>query len=341
MSRTHTVHFANFICRFGDSKVLLDFAEEIVLPAFLAKRERRYGDSKFFFQDAELVNFGTSTSPELLVVGRLIHDTVLSREQVIQDGKLIRDSAKMSSAPSALFALVLDTHKLLYFPETSHAPSLNTFRSTIARFIRDSHLDVLNKQQRERSVQGTPLPRNQLLKEFPSPTVELLPLSSETSLKEFLNQFKVLRQLRIDLVEPNDEIDGSNLIAKIREAKGALGAKDGSLVYRAGAKDKGLSHENTLTALTPIVEEGNSKVTLSGEDANGDKLVGNNDSFKMGMPIKDVSSNPRNAGRQLYEAFRDKVAAGLVKLQAVGPNTQVKIKQLANRATTGNDSGRE
>ena len=32
--RQHNAAFANFICRFGSEKVLLDYAEQIVLPAF-------------------------------------------------------------------------------------------------------------------------------------------------------------------------------------------------------------------------------------------------------------------------------------------------------------------
>jgi hypothetical protein len=34
MTRIPTVSFANLICRFGDVYVLLDFASEVVLPAF-------------------------------------------------------------------------------------------------------------------------------------------------------------------------------------------------------------------------------------------------------------------------------------------------------------------
>ena len=33
----HVAHFANFVCRFGDEQALLDYEEEIILPAFLRK----------------------------------------------------------------------------------------------------------------------------------------------------------------------------------------------------------------------------------------------------------------------------------------------------------------
>ncbi|MBK7022379.1 MAG: hypothetical protein IPH41_02350 [Sulfuritalea sp.] len=332
MSGTHTINFANFICRFGNEKVLLDLAEEVIFPAFLSTRERRYGDSRLFFTETALVNLGTSANPELLLVGRMIHDTILTREQVMQNGKLIRDRAKMPSAPSALFALVLDTHKLLYLPETRQAPSLTTFRATAARFIKDAHLEFARRRATEIKAGGVKTNRAKVLKEYPLPTVEVVPLSSDTSLKQFLDQFKTLHQVRIDLIKPNDEIDSAGLLKKMREAGNALGATDSALIYRTSGAEKSLSHAKALKGLKPIVSEGNAKVTLSGKDRHGDTLTGNNESFKMGIPIADVSTNPREAARDLYDAFREKVNDGLLKVQAVGQNVHEKIKKLANQA---------
>src|ERR1035438_30208 len=51
-----TVSFVNLICRFGDKFVLLDFANEIVLPAFTdSKLRRKYGDTTYVFQAVDLI----------------------------------------------------------------------------------------------------------------------------------------------------------------------------------------------------------------------------------------------------------------------------------------------
>lgn len=335
MSGTHTVHFANFICRFGDAKVLLDLADEVVLPAFLERRQRKYGASQFFFQETELINFGTDEAPELIVAGRFIHDTLLTRDQVLQEGKLVKDHASMPSAPSALFAMVLDTHKLLYLPETKQAPSLTAFKATSEKFIKTSYHEFLKGRTKHLPRNERVAARADLAKEFPSPTIEVVPLSSGVSLEQFLDQFKVLRQMRIELVAPNDEIDSSSLIKHMRATSQALGASDGALIYR-GAGD-GLSQKQALIELTPIVDQGNAKVTLSGDDFNGDKLIGNQDKFKMGTPIAEVSQNVRDAARDLYSVFTDKVSVGLVKVQQVGQGVRDKVAKLATKATKGNE----
>lgn len=36
--RTFNMEIGNLICRFGEKYVLLDLAEEVVLPAFLSKK---------------------------------------------------------------------------------------------------------------------------------------------------------------------------------------------------------------------------------------------------------------------------------------------------------------
>jgi hypothetical protein len=336
---TKTIHIANFICRFGDEQVLLDLAEEIVLPAFLERRERRYSTSRFFFDGIELVDFGTKSSPELLIVGRLVHDTSLVREQVLQNGALVKDHATLASAPSALFALVLDTHKLLYLPETRYAPSIAAFRATAAYFIRMRHKEFLRAKLRSMKKAKQEITRAELLVKYPLPTIEVIPLSSEASLAEFLDQFKVLREIRIELVEPNDELDSEWLIKHMRATKGSLDATTGELAFK-GTGD-GLSRSAALKEISPIAEQANTKITFTGYDPNGDKLTGDNHHFKMGMPIEDVGSHPRAAGYDLYGAFRDKVKAGLLKVQEVGQNARQKLIRLSVGATRLHDTSRK
>lgn len=326
MAAVRNITFANFICRFGEHAVMLDLAEEVVLPAFLSGGSRKYGDSTYSFREVSLENFGTREQPELVLVGRMVLDTVLIRDQVLIDGELLRDHATMPSAPSALFALVMDTHKLIYLPETRSAPGLPAFRATVARLIKDRHRAFIQELHDEAKNSENKVTKRELLERFPYPTVEVVALSSDASLEQFLSQFKVLQQIRIELVQPNDELDGSALVKRMREAKEALGAKNAALVY---GNTEGLSQDNAVEELKSVIEEGNAKVVLSGKDYTGDKLSGNNDAFKLGMPIGDISSIPVTAGRELYSVFRDKVDAGLLKVKTVGDDVVAKIKRVA------------
>jgi hypothetical protein len=321
------VTFANFVCRFGDRAVMLDLAEDIVFPAFLSGRSRKYGDSTYSFQNVSVENFGSGGSPELVLVGRMVLDTILSRDQVLIDGELVRDHATMPSAPSALFALVLDSHKLIYLPETRSAPALSAFRATAAHLIKDQHRAHINKLYEDAKNTEEKVTKRELLEQIPYPTIEVVALSSDASLEQFLNQFNLLQQIRIELIEPNDELDGSPLIKQMREAKMVLGAKSAALAY--GNTD-GLSQTNAVNELRHVIEEGNAKVILSGKDNIGDKLKGNNEAFKLSIPIADISSDAIIAGRELYRVFRDKVDVGLLRVKIAGEDIVDKIKRIAD-----------
>ncbi len=41
----------------------------------------------------------------------------------------------MTSAPSSLSALILNSHKLIFMPETAHAPTLVAFQATLQKFV--------------------------------------------------------------------------------------------------------------------------------------------------------------------------------------------------------------
>ena len=129
--RRDTAAFANFICRFGDEKVLLDYAEEIVIPAFTHDTYvRSYGKhTHYHFYKVKFVKLDEIAGiPVFALAGRFVKDTMLTRHQVFEEQVgLIQDEQEMRSSPSAFFVLILNNHRLIYFPETPHAPEFNSF----------------------------------------------------------------------------------------------------------------------------------------------------------------------------------------------------------------------
>ena len=71
--RQRIASFSNFVCRFGEQKVLLDYATEIVIPAFCDDTLiRSYGSTEFFFFETELMKLNDDEeNPALGIVGRL------------------------------------------------------------------------------------------------------------------------------------------------------------------------------------------------------------------------------------------------------------------------------
>ena len=147
------LELGNFICRFGSKKVLLDLADEIIIPAFTDPNlSRGFGKTKYFFHEVKLVAIpNTSQKPILGIIGRFVKDTTLEREQIFKEGKgLIKDSSSIKSSPSSIFLLILHNHRLLYVKETKYAPSKETFGHTALNFIRKKYSIFIDNEYEKR-----------------------------------------------------------------------------------------------------------------------------------------------------------------------------------------------
>ena len=325
MAHSKSVAFANFVCRFGDKHVLLDFAEQIVIPAFIEGGQRKYSESRYIIQNGALVHCGENEE-NLLIVGRFIKDTILSREQTLENGKLIKNKATMPSAPSAVFALVLDTHKLLYLPETAHAPGLSAFRATVSHIIRNRHTEYVNELYENDAGEGKRITKKGIIEKVPHPEIQVVPLSSLQDFENFLKQFAVLENIKIQLIDTNNEIDGMGLVRVARKVKNSIGAKGVTIDYK---NNQGLSQKQALDAFASLAEDGNTKLMLNGKDREGAKLRGDNENFKMSVPIDTESDNPKKIGRVLYQTFVDKIKAGFLKIQKPEKSAVEKVRLLA------------
>lgn len=211
------LEFANFICRFGEDRVLLDFVEEIIIPAFVSvELERLTATSKYFFHDVQIVQLGTRSNPIIGIAGRFIKDMTLSREQVFdpRNRRLISDRREIQSAPSSVFLLILNNHKLLFLRETQQAPGLVSFETTIKYFIQQKHnefVESLYQANQEASVS-----RRSLLEQYPRPTIEIVALASGATLEEFIGRFNILENIKIKLLATNNEIDNNEFFDGIR-----------------------------------------------------------------------------------------------------------------------------
>lgn len=232
MPRKHQLEFANFILRFGDDRVLLDLAEEIVIPAFTSPDlERSYGETKHFFHDVEILNFGDDEHPTLCIAGRYIKDTFVKREQVFNDAtdRLVKDTDSLQTSPSSIFILILNSHRLMYFKETSYAPSLLTFQKTISVFLKQKYQEFIDLQHEQTGIE-----KSQLYREYDPPHLEIVPLTNEESISEFVNQYELLKTVEIKLLSTNNELDNNGFFEKARQAKDAVQSNVTTITHNNG-----------------------------------------------------------------------------------------------------------
>ena len=284
------LNVANFICKF-DEAVLLDLAQEIVLPAFLdAKLQRPIsGSTKYFIMNAQLWNVPNSPGAplELAIVGRFVKEGEISRDQVLRAGEIVRDRKVLESAPSSIFVLFLSNHKLLYVREVAGAPSLENFGATIKNFIKYKRKEFVDKEYlrlkdaEDRTQRKT---KKELFELYPSPSVEVVPLSNEQTMTEFIDHYSILKSVEVRLLDTNHEIDNSKLFAGLRKSKEQLGS-DVLLIRNESKGQLGLNKEQAAKLVAVPAEEGNSRIKLLGLDAEGRKLEGNDENFKLSIPI--------------------------------------------------------
>ena len=332
-----SMEMGNLICRFGREKTLLDMADEIVLPCFFdEKLVRSYSKTSYFFHEVSPVLLSNGSSESVVgIAGRFIKDTTLEREQIFEEGKgLVKDVGSIRSSPSAIFLLILNNHRLIYVKETKDAPSKESFRSTLLSFLREKHKGYIEAQferfkaMREEEPNAERVTKKDLHEATPRPTLDLIPLTSEDSIEEFVRKYSILKNIEISLSDRNDENDNEPFFEELQKRKDAIGSTN-SVVKHTNAK--GLNKDEAISEIAEATEQGNQNVKLSGLDSEGDILRGNNENFQLRKPLEDLSSQPVNAANDLYESFVGLVENGLVKIPETSEKARAMVESLAQR----------
>ncbi len=310
--RVHDIAFANFICKFGEQN-LLDFVVEIVIPAF---REtgviRRYADTDYRFINVSLLNIGSDEEPNFAITGRFVKNTVLRRSQVlISEHEIAHDEAAIQSAPSSFFVLLLGNHRLIYFAETANAPDTISFARAAAAAIRDKHKVFIRNRKIELRSSNQTATLTSLMAQFPAPEVTVVPLTSEMSIDAFVTKYSKLQSVVFRLIRPNSEIQGSDLWRSVRTAGAAARSQQTAVSYK---NPDGLNKSQTASQIKQAAETGQQIVTLSGKDRSGNSLKGNNEEFRLSVPLRDVPPRPRALAKRLVRVFQDLVGRGEIRL---------------------------
>lgn len=332
-----SMEMGNLICRFGNEKVLLDMSEEIVLPCFFDQTlVRSYDKTSYFFHEVSLVLLSNGSSESMVgIVGRYIKDTTLEREQIFEQGKgLVRDTGSMRSSPSSLFLLILNNHRLVYVKETKDAPSKESFRSTLLSFLRSKHKQFIEAEfercnaMREINPESERITKKDLYESIPRPTLELIPLTSEDSIEQFVRNYSILKTIEISLSDRNDENDNDPFFEELQKRKDAIGSTNSVVKHN---NSNGLDKDEAINEIAEATEQGNQNVKLVGIDNDGDILRGNNEKFQLRKPLENLSSKPVNAANQLYESFVGLVEDGLVKIPETSQRAKAIVESLVQR----------
>ena len=298
------VEFANFVCKFGDNN-LLDLAKDIVIPSFFCKEKRTYGDTRFIFNDVQLINVNGLG----LLAGRIIKDTLLKRDQIYDDEKgIIKNSSSLESAPSAIFVLILNNHKLIYFDETSYAPKITEFRNTIKKFINNKWVDYINERHSEYKRLNIKKKKSEVKEEVGKPDINIIPLQDEEDLSDFIQQLHRVNRLILSIYKRNDEYDEDEFIDGISKSHNVLGSNKTELTYSAGVKDsQGLFKNHIMKIIGPPIKKGFITIKLEGIDQNGLVVKRISDEIKARSSFIKISDSVADTALKLLEIYKSKL----------------------------------
>ncbi|TVP14284.1 hypothetical protein [Shewanella sp. KCT] len=333
MKKNYNVEFWNFVCHFGEHK-LLDFYSELVHPAFTNGLTRDYGENCWFFHNVELLtcNFDGNELP--FVYGRIIKDTVLRRTQYFSEGELKEDEKGIQSSPSSIFILSLIDHRLFFVKEQSDSPTMENFKSTITKFIKDIRTKLIDDEYRAAKEiydynGGSNGKLHRTTKKnlgvrFPEPNIEIIAQSSDAGIDEFVRGMKSIDQLQLEVITPNNESDCNGFFEAIRKKDKQVGVKKSTHTYRK--KDGVLAHDNISDISKEANKDENVQITLKGKDIHNDKLIGTNDSFKLVKRIDEIEEIPTLFTKSVYESFMELIKDGIIRGPKISDMDKVKEK---------------
>lgn len=329
--RQHDLSFANFILRFGLEEVMLDYAEDIVIPAFTRESNvRKYGDTSFRFYNVHFANVSEDADhPRLTLSGHFVKDTVLRREQIFRrDRGLVDDHFEIESAPSSFFVLILNNHRLLYFAETHGAPDLSAFQTTAAHFLKQEWRAYISRRLEHDNVTRRGSERitvRQLQRRIPPPQLSVIPVAGQDAITETIQKFKKVSQVKFKLVEPNDEIDASEAVAAVEKAFRPMEPKRLEVV---AAQPNGLNKDEVVRTITEASETPNTEIIVDGEDGEGLKLKADNDHFALSVPIGDPPEDDDGLRDTLLDKFDELADNEKVKRPATTQPVLEKLKRI-------------
>lgn len=331
--RKHHAVFANFNCRFGDRKELLDLAIEVVIPAFTSKdyvRNHR-NTTSYRFHNVKLIPIEERGKQTILVIaGQFIKTKKLTRHQTFDErAGLIADEQFMMSAPSAFFVLILNNHRLVYLPETPYTPDLKEFESTAQYFLRKSHSDFINSKYMEKRDDKKTSTKKLLREENPVPTLEVVYLTARVEIAEFLRRYKTLKRIDFRVIEPNEDIDAREIIKGMRHL--LFNNLKSDKAKLTASNNKGLDIDASIDVITAATASGNHDISVSGTDSDGNSLKGNNEKFMLSSKIDDIPDNKEHLIKLLLSILSQLISQRKVDAPRIDQNNK-RITDIIHRS---------
>ncbi|MGC7893661.1 hypothetical protein [Vibrio anguillarum] len=195
---------------------------------------------------------------------------------------------------------------------------MDSFKTTILKFIKDVRKeridDDYNHMKELRDLNGGSAKvtsKKNLAIQYPEPELEIIPLSSDADMDEFIKGMKCIDRFSLDLIMPNSEFDSNDFFASWRDETKKIGTKRSKINFPKNGKS--LPHANVSELAKEAIKDENIMITLVGKDLDNDKIIGTNDSFKLTRSLDEIDQVPIFTVKKIYETFLGLIDDGIIR----------------------------
>ncbi len=286
---TKKLEYAEFTCRFDNDKVgvrkeLLDYVNEIVIPAFFNDsfiREVRGGD--YYLLNVSLVEVDRRPDPVIGIVGRFVKDTRLKIEQRVEmqndeetqakERIVVADGREFDRALSSVFLLVLNDHSLVYLHETQDAPGVEAFGNTMQVFFNRQRQIMLRRlfaeNEQARKSGGEFLTLEGVREQNPLAKVHVTPLLSRRGIESAVEDFRIVQQVSFTSHRTNSSTV-KDFTRVYRETQTQVAS---TAAFSSFYNTDGLEKQQVQELVTEVAGDTSTDIRLLGQDYDGGQIT--------------------------------------------------------------------
>lgn len=303
------VSIANFNLVFhekGLDKGMLEYFDEIVMPALTCGYFRKSGDATFLFMDIKVFErYG-----EYILTGIIVKKTILEvKSDLTSDGRLIEVDEKYPAAPYSTFIIYLKNHRMVYVENQKGSPNIKSFRATMQY--------ILNKYVKQQMFELEEEEREK----YPIPILNVVGIPTREKLKAVLKDAEKINKLTLRFYPLNGDLDTIGMLNGFStELRQLVDSKNGDIILKSPKNVDGVielveKSEGTVEPILQVTFPGKRKVTINNDnmsermeiDIRGDNLQEELDN--MIMNTRDIQSlqYTSKGNQSIYDKSKSKI----------------------------------
>jgi hypothetical protein len=284
------------------NKELLDYIELVSSAILEHQKPRKTVSATYQFIDTGL-GYLDGGPLSLCFYGRIVKDTTIVREQVMQAGKLVSNRLVVPSSPSAFFVLNISDHRVSLLAETQGAPSISTFGNTLRHYVKNLHKEFIRSLYESQRESNPDILLKDLYEDFPRPIIDIAPIADKIAIDVFIKRFREIKQVTVNVIRRNQDFEPGELFDELAEDVAPLGPVSTKLIIN-GPKE-GLNSAQTSTFIKNVVSHGYEDTMIKGKDQAGNDLSGTNEDYSLIRVVRDLPTDVLARAVEIHKQYID------------------------------------